>query len=121
KDGTDGPIDDSAAPIRSDAGDLVGCVLVFRDITGRRQAEAEREELLVIAERARGEAETALANLARVQSITEAALLDHPFDQLLRALVSRACEALGPDTAPLPLEGDGRLLLPPAAGLEADR
>jgi PAS domain S-box-containing protein len=33
------PIDDSAAPIRDDRGELVGVVLVFRDISERRQAE----------------------------------------------------------------------------------
>jgi PAS domain S-box-containing protein len=47
RDGAEWPIDDSAAPIRSVDGQLVGCVLVFRDITRRRQAEQQlrqREE-----------------------------------------------------------------------------
>ncbi len=39
KDGTERPIDDSAAPIRCVKGELVGSVLVFRDITERKQAE----------------------------------------------------------------------------------
>ncbi len=39
KDGTEHPIDDSAAPIRTSDGQVVGCVLVFRDITDRKQAE----------------------------------------------------------------------------------
>ncbi|MEQ8765772.1 MAG: PAS domain S-box protein [Planctomycetota bacterium] len=39
KDGTERPIEDSAAPIRSKHGQLVGCVLVFRDTTERRRAE----------------------------------------------------------------------------------
>ncbi len=39
KDGTERPIDDSAAPIRSNEGEVVGCVLVFRDITARKRAE----------------------------------------------------------------------------------
>ena len=34
------PIDDSAAPIRNPAGQVVGAVLVFRDVTERRAAEA---------------------------------------------------------------------------------
>ena len=38
RDGTERPIDDSAAPIR-DAGALVGAVLVFRDITARKRAD----------------------------------------------------------------------------------
>jgi PAS domain S-box-containing protein len=44
RDGTRVPIDDSAAPIRDDSGNLIGVVLVFRDITERkRTGEALRE------------------------------------------------------------------------------
>ena len=39
KDGSERPIDDSAAPIRCREGELVGCVLVFRDVTERRRDE----------------------------------------------------------------------------------
>lgn len=39
KDGTERAIDDSAAPIRNDLGSIVGAVLTFRDISGRRQME----------------------------------------------------------------------------------
>jgi two-component system cell cycle sensor histidine kinase/response regulator CckA len=39
RDGTEIPIDDSAAPIRDDKGEITGVVLVFRDITERKQAE----------------------------------------------------------------------------------
>ncbi|MGI8409615.1 MAG: PAS domain S-box protein [Pyrinomonadaceae bacterium] len=45
KDGTERAIDDSAAPIRCREGEIVGCVLVFRDVTERRQAELARAEL----------------------------------------------------------------------------
>ena len=41
RDGTRFPIDDSAAPIRDDSGNLIGVVLVFRDITERRRSEEE--------------------------------------------------------------------------------
>jgi PAS domain S-box-containing protein len=41
KNGTELPIDDSAAPIRGSQGHIVGCVLVFRDVTARRQAEQQ--------------------------------------------------------------------------------
>lgn len=44
KDGTERPIDDSAAPIRCEAGEVVGVVLVFRDVTERRRAERERQQ-----------------------------------------------------------------------------
>ncbi|MBA3481384.1 MAG: response regulator, partial [Pirellulales bacterium] len=39
KDGTERPIDDSAAPIRDQGGVIVGVVLVFRDVTERRRAD----------------------------------------------------------------------------------
>ncbi len=39
RDGTERPIDDSAAPIRDPGGELAGTVLVFRDITERRRLE----------------------------------------------------------------------------------
>ena len=39
KDNTERPIDDSAAPIRCKQGEIVGCVLVFRDVAERRQTE----------------------------------------------------------------------------------
>lgn len=42
-DGTETPIDDSAAPIKDNKGNLVGVILVFRDITEREKAEEERE------------------------------------------------------------------------------
>ena len=44
RDGTERPIDDSAAPIRDESGGIVGVVLVFHDITERRRAEDERNE-----------------------------------------------------------------------------
>jgi PAS domain S-box-containing protein len=41
RDGREVPIDDSGAPIRDEQGELSGVVLVFRDITERRQAERD--------------------------------------------------------------------------------
>jgi PAS domain S-box-containing protein len=41
KGGNELPIDDSAAPIRDGQGHVVGCVLVFRDVTERRRVERE--------------------------------------------------------------------------------
>jgi two-component system, NarL family, sensor histidine kinase EvgS len=46
KDGHEVPIDDSAAPILAPDGTLLGTVLVFRDISGRRRLERERAALL---------------------------------------------------------------------------
>jgi PAS domain S-box-containing protein len=39
KHGTETPIADSAAPIRGEAGNILGVVLVFRDVTERKRAE----------------------------------------------------------------------------------
>jgi PAS domain S-box-containing protein len=40
RDGSERPIDDSAAPIRCKEGEIVGAVLVFRDITNRHRSDA---------------------------------------------------------------------------------
>jgi PAS domain S-box-containing protein len=51
-DGSEIPIDESASPIRAESGQVTGVVLTFRDITGRRQNEAElrsaREQLQLV-------------------------------------------------------------------------
>ncbi|MEH2024280.1 hybrid sensor histidine kinase/response regulator [Nostoc sp.] len=53
KDGAEIPIDDSAAPIKDDKDNIIGAVLVFRDITERkraieaRQKQIEQEQLVV--------------------------------------------------------------------------
>jgi PAS domain S-box-containing protein len=54
RDGTEIPIADSCAPIRSSDGTVNGAVLVFRDLTAQRNAEAIHEEFqrqLVFADR----------------------------------------------------------------------
>ncbi|OUL36218.1 hybrid sensor histidine kinase/response regulator [Nostoc sp. T09] len=46
KDGQEVPIDDSAAPIRDDKDNIIGAVLIFRDITERKKAsEARKREI----------------------------------------------------------------------------
>ncbi len=45
KDGTEIPVDDSGAPIRDEEGKIMGVVLVFRDISERKEAERQIEHL----------------------------------------------------------------------------
>jgi PAS domain S-box-containing protein len=59
RDGHEVPIDDSGAPMRDEQGNLIGVVLVFRDITERKQIEMEREQVLEQERHARQEAERA--------------------------------------------------------------
>jgi len=53
KDGRKIPIDDNAVPLRDEAGNLTGAVLVFRDISARRQALANEERFRQMAENIR--------------------------------------------------------------------
>jgi PAS domain S-box-containing protein len=46
RDGRDTPIADSAAPIRDAAGEVIGVVLVFRDVTAERDAAVKADALL---------------------------------------------------------------------------
>ncbi len=50
KDGTERPLDDSAAPIKNDKGEVAGVVLVFRDISERRKSERELAKALSYAD-----------------------------------------------------------------------
>jgi PAS domain S-box-containing protein len=59
KDKTERPIDDSGAPIRDSQGNLRGVVLVYRDVSQRKEAEGRRESLLESERAARAEAERA--------------------------------------------------------------
>jgi len=50
RDGTERPIDDSAAPMLDETGASVGVVLVFRDVSERRRAEEVQARLAAIVE-----------------------------------------------------------------------
>jgi PAS domain S-box-containing protein len=49
RDGAECPIDDSAAPIRDELGQVSGCVLIFRDVTAQRRAERDKAGQLLTA------------------------------------------------------------------------
>lgn len=50
RDGTERPVDDSAAPVRDATGDLIGIVMVFRDISEQRRRERTVQDALAYAE-----------------------------------------------------------------------
>ena len=80
RDGTERPIDDSGAPIRDGYGDMIGVVLVFRDVTERRQIELARERML----RAEGEREAAVRSNAAKDDFL--ALVSHELRAPLAAI-----------------------------------
>ena len=49
KDGTECPIDDSAAPIRNAQGVVSGCVLIFRDVSDQRRVQRDKASQLLTA------------------------------------------------------------------------
>ena len=62
RDGTLRPIDGSCAPIRDEAGQTVGSILVFRDVSERKKHEAEREKMIA-------ELQQALANVRTLRGL----------------------------------------------------
>jgi PAS domain S-box-containing protein len=58
KDGRELPIEESAAPIRDSNDKIIGVIIVFHDVSERRRADEEREQLLQLERAARGAAET---------------------------------------------------------------
>jgi PAS domain S-box-containing protein len=59
RNGAEKAIDDCAAPIKDAGGRTAGAVLIFRDVSERRQVEHDRTRLLQTAEMERAEAESA--------------------------------------------------------------
>jgi PAS domain S-box-containing protein len=80
RDGRDLPIDDSSAPIVGDDGAITGTVLVFSDVTGRREAEEALRQ-----------ARDDLARASRMTTLGElAASIAHEVNQPLMAIVTSA-------------------------------
>lgn len=66
KDGAEIPIDDSAAPIKDHTGAIAGAVLVFRDISERKEAEKSR-----LAQARTQQLETEMAELERLNHLKD--------------------------------------------------
>jgi PAS domain S-box-containing protein len=97
KDGAERPIDDSAAAIRDETGQVTGFILVFRDVTDRRRAEADRlasarllasivesSEDAIISKSLDGIIQTWNAAAQRLCGFALRDLLDSPVAQLFR-------------------------------------
>jgi PAS domain S-box-containing protein len=95
RDGTETPIDDSAAPIRRDGGPLRGVVLVFRDFAEQRRAQRQQQDLFQLVQavsQARALPEiyqSALDTLARCCGSRRGAILFLDADGVMRFKASQ--------------------------------
>jgi PAS domain S-box-containing protein len=109
RDGVERPIDDSAAPIRDDAGVVSGCVLIFRDVSERRAWETREA--------------AALQNARLLASIVESsddAIISKSLDGIIQSWNAAAERVFGYSSG----EAIGRhisLIIPPDRIAEEDR
>jgi PAS domain S-box-containing protein len=94
RDGRTIPIDDSGAPIRNDAGSLIGVVLVFRDGTERRRSEQERAQLLARETQARAEAEAAGRRVELLADASAALASSLDYETTLKTVARLAVPAM---------------------------
>jgi len=108
RDGTETPIDDSAAPIRKGGGPLFGVILVFRDFT--KQKKAENEILRLNSDLERRVAERTRELRETVQELeTFSYTVAHDLRAPLRAMHRSAEVLLLEQASRLPDEGSGFL------------
>ena len=99
-------------PIRNAQGRIVKWIGTSTDIHDRKEAEAEREELLARERAARAEAEHSAESIRRLQAVTDSALARLALDDLLREMLARIRELLETDSAAiLLLTEDGQSLV----------
>jgi PAS domain S-box-containing protein len=101
----------SGYPVSAPGQKVLGVGCVVEDVTRVKRADAERDELLAITERARAEAERATQLLERVQAVSDIALAHLTLDELLPELLRRIRTLLAVDAAALLfVDEDGRNL-----------
>jgi PAS domain S-box-containing protein len=105
-----------AIPVRDESSEVVKWIGTSTDIHDRKEAEAEREELLAREQSARAEVEHATESIRRLQAVTDSTLGRFALDALLREMLGRVRELLEADFAAiLLLTEDGRSLAVRAA------
>jgi PAS domain S-box-containing protein len=109
RDGTECPIDDSAAPIRDERGHVSGCVLIFRDVTVQRQLERDKHSQLLTARR-----------LASIVESSEAAIIGKRLDGTIESW-NAAAERLFGYPAAKAVGHHISLVIPPERLAEEDR
>src|SRR5262249_54520467 len=109
KDGTERPVNDSAAPVRDGQGQVVGCVLVFRDVTERRRLEKENADRL-----------RAASLLAAIVESSDDAIISKSLDGIIQSW-NAAAERLFGFTAGQAVGRHISLIIPPDRTAEEDR
>ena len=113
-DGKKFPAEITVSRIQADGRPLFA--FFVRDVSGRRQREREREELMR-EQAAREEAEQMASIVHGLQVLLDAALAHSRLDDMLDALLPRLCEVLTADTASVLLtDDDGSLVLHASTG-----
>lgn len=120
RDGLEIPIDDSAAPIRGEDGQLEGVVLIFRDIRERKRSQEaiqqSEDKYYRLFTQAR-QAEQLSQALNDINQIIHSTL---DFDQVMERAVSAAAQALGSETSALSLREAERWIVRYVYGFSQD-
>jgi PAS domain S-box-containing protein len=108
--------------LRNTAGKTLGMTGVCMDVTERKRADEEREQLLSREQVARVEAETATEKIKRLQAVADTALQHLTVDDLLDEMLARVRELLNVESVTiLLLSDDGKYLVRRSGvGLESE-